>query len=152
MTPIGARPTFPLWKLAILGLIGGVLATLIFHQSLWYLFNQIGLIPLERPAWPLDPIPPFGVPSVISKGFWGGVWGAVLAPILSSLRGARYWTGWIVVGAVALSLVAFFVVPPIKSEPIPELWPRFLASLMLNGAWGFGTALFLKLFSAARSE
>jgi len=152
MTPIGVRPTFPLWKLAILGLISGVLATLIFHQSLWYLCNQIGLIPLERPAWPLDPIPPFGVPSVISKAFWGGVWGAVLAPILSSLRGAPYWTGWIVMGAVALSLVAFFVVPPIKSEPIPELWPRFLASLMLNGAWGFGTALFLKLFSAARSE
>jgi hypothetical protein len=148
MTPIGARPTLEAgdtW-------LGGVLATLIFHQSLWYLFNQIGVIPLERPAWPLDPMPPFGVPSMISKAFWGGAWGAVLGPVLSSLRGARYWTSWIVVGAVALSLVAFFVVPPIKSEPIPELCPRFLASLMLNGAWGFGAALFLKLFSAARSE
>jgi hypothetical protein len=42
---------------------------LIFHQSVWYLLYQIGMIPPKRPAWPLDPIPPFGVPSVISKAF-----------------------------------------------------------------------------------
>ena len=53
--------------LSILGVAGGFLAVLIFHQSLWFLFNHIGLIPPERPAWPLDPIPPLGVPSVISK-------------------------------------------------------------------------------------
>ena len=134
-------------RLSILGFAGGFLAVLIFHQSLWFLFNQIGLIPPERPAWPFDPIPPFGVPSVLSEAFWGGVWGAVLAPLLSSLRGRAYWASWIVLGAVALSLVAFFVVPPIKGEPIPELWPRFAAALMLNGFWGFGTALFLRLGS-----
>jgi hypothetical protein len=89
------------------------------------------------------------VPSAISKAFWGGVWGAALAPLLSPLRGRAYWAGWIVAGAVALSLVAFFVVPPIKGEPIPELWPRFAAALMLNGVWGFGTALFLRLTGAA---
>jgi hypothetical protein len=111
--------------------------------------HQIGLIPPERLAWPLDPI---GVPSVISKAFWGGVWGAVLAPLLLHQRGARYWLSWILVGAVALSLVAFFVVPPIKGEPIPELWPRFVAALMLNGTWGFGTALFLWLVGAAKGH
>jgi hypothetical protein len=137
-------------KLAILGSAGGFAAVLIFHQSLWYLFNLIGLIPLERPAWSFDPVPPLGVPSVLSKAFWGGVWGAVLAPLLSTLRGRAYWIGWVAVGAVALSLVAFFVVPPIKGEPIPALWPRFAAALMLNGFWGFGTALFLRLVGAAR--
>ena len=89
---------------------------------------------------------------MISKAFWGGVWGAVLAPLLSTLRGRAYWAGWIVVGAVALSLVAFFVVPPIKGEPIPELWPRFAAALMLNGFWGFGTVLFLQLTGATESR
>ena len=54
-------------RLALLGFIAGFLAVLTFHQSLWYLLNLVGLIPLDRPAWPLDPIPPFGVPSVISK-------------------------------------------------------------------------------------
>ena len=89
-------------RLSILGFLGGALAVLIFHQSLWYLLNLIGLIPPERPAWPFDPIAPFGVPSVISKAFWGGVWGAVLAPLLSRLRGRSYWAGWITVAAIAL--------------------------------------------------
>lgn len=54
-------------KLSILGVIAGFFAVLIFHPSLWYLLILVGLIPLDRPAWPLDPIPPYGVPSVISK-------------------------------------------------------------------------------------
>ena len=87
---------------------------------------------------------------MVSKAFWGGVWGAVLAPLLQGLRGPAYWAGWILIGAFALSLVAFFVVPPIKGEPVPALWPRFLAALMVNAAWGLGTGLFLKLFRRAR--
>ena len=142
----------PIVRLSILGFVGGALAVLIFHQSLWFLFNHFGLLPPDRPAWPLDPIPPFGVPSVISKAFWGGVWGAVLAPLLSRLRGGAYWAGWIIIAAIALPLVAFFVVPPIKGEPVPELWPRFLVSMVLNGSWGFGTALFPRLVDAARSD
>jgi hypothetical protein len=137
-------------RLGILGFIAGFFAVLIFHQSLWYVFNPVGLIPPERPAWPLDPIPPFGVPSVLSKAFWGGAWGALLAPILQGLGGRAYWASWILVGSVALTLVAFFVVPPIKGEPIPALWPRFLAALLVNAAWGFGTALFLRLMRATR--
>jgi len=86
-------------RLLIIGFIAGSLAVLIFHQSLWYVLNVMGLIPLERPARPLEPIPPLGIPSILSKAFWGGVWGALLAPILN-LRGAAYWIGWIVVGAL----------------------------------------------------
>ena len=142
----------PIVRLSILGFVGGALAVLIFHQSLWFLFNHFGLLPPDRPAWPLDPIPPFGVPSVISKASWGGAWGAVLAPLLSRLRGGAYWAGWIIIAAIALPLVAFFVVLPIKGEPVPELWPRFLVSMVLNGSWGFGTALFPRLVDAARSD
>ena len=47
-------------KLSILGVIAGFFAVLIFHQSLWYLLNLLGLIPLDRPASPRDPIPPYG--------------------------------------------------------------------------------------------
>lgn len=140
----------PLLKTLILGFIAGFLAVLIFHQGLWCLLYQVDFIPADRPAWPMDPVPPFGVPSVISKSFWGGLWGAALAPVLQDLRGLPYWAGWILVGSVALTLVAFFVVPPIKGEPIPELWPRFLAALLVNAAWGFGTALLLKVAPVAR--
>ena len=76
-------------KLSILGFFAGFLAVLIFHQSLWYLLNLVGLIPLDRRAWPLDPIPPYGVPSVISKAFWGGAPGALIGPVGSSLVRSR---------------------------------------------------------------
>lgn len=140
----------PLLKTLVLGFIAGFLATLIFHQGLWYLLYQIHFIPADRPAWPLDPIPPFGVPSVISKAFWGGVWGAALAPLFDRYRGATYWAAWIVVGAVVLTLTALYVVSPLKGEAIPPLWPRFYYALLVNGAWGLGTALFLRLAGAAR--
>jgi hypothetical protein len=44
------------------------------------------------------------------------------------------------------------VVSPIKGQPIPPLWPRFYYALLVNGAWGLGTALFLKLFGEARKN
>jgi len=147
-----AAPRSPaLWKLLAFGFVAGFLSTLIFHQSVWYVLNVVGLIPWERPAWPLETIPPLGVPSVVSKAFWGGLWGAVLAPLLVRLRGGSYWLGWIAISAVALPLVAFFVVAPLKGQPIPALGPRYLASFLVNAAWGLGTALFLKWLGAARS-
>ena len=57
----------PILRLVIAGFIAGFLAVLIFHQSVWYLLYQIGMIPPKRPAWPLDIR--CGVPSVISKAF-----------------------------------------------------------------------------------
>ena len=126
----------PLLKLLILGFIAGFFGVLIFHQGLWYLLYQVDFIPADRPAWPLDPIPPFGVPSVISKSFWGGLWGAALAPWLVRYSGATYWASWILIGAVALTLTALYVVSPIKGEPMPALWPRFL--LCASGQWRLG--------------
>ena len=141
----------PSLKLLMLGFAAGFIATLIFHQGLWYIFNQVGVIPLNRPAWAMDSTPPFEIPAVVSKAFWGGLWGLVLTSILMHLDGMSYWAAWIVLGAVALTAVAFFVVPPLKGQPIPALWPRFFVGLALNGAWGFGTALLLRLVGAIRT-
>jgi len=141
----------PSLKLLMLGFAAGFIATLIFHQGLWHIFNQMGVIPLNRPAWAMDSTPPFEIPAVVSKAFWGGLWGLVLTSILMHLDGMSYWAAWIVLGAVALTAVAFFVVPPLKGQPIPALWPRFFVGLALNGAWGFGTALLLRLVGAIRA-
>jgi hypothetical protein len=141
-----------LLKTLIVGFIAGFIATLIFHQGVWFVLYQIHLIPPERPPWPVDPVPPFGVPSVISKAFWGGVWGAALAPLLDRFRGATYWASWILVGGVLLSLTGIYLVTSIKGEPIPPPWPRFLYAFIANGAWGLGTALFLCLFGEARQD
>lgn len=69
--------------------------------------------------------------------------------ILCQLNGAVYWAAWIVVGALALTLVAFFVVPLIKAQSILSLWPRFGIGCLVNGAWGVGTALFLRMMGVA---
>jgi hypothetical protein len=132
-------------KTFILSFIAGFLATLIFHQGARFVLYQIHLIPPERPPWPLDPVPPFGVPSVISKAFWGGVWGAALAPLLDRFRGATYWMSRILVGGILLSLTGIYLVTSMKGQPIPPLWPRFLSAFIANGAWGLGMALFLRL-------
>jgi hypothetical protein len=140
----------PLLKLLIFGFAAGFLAVPIFHQGLWWIFNRLGVIPKQRAAWVMDPIPPFGIPALLSKSFWGGVWGAVLACFLAGLGGVGYWASWIIVGAFALTAVAFFVVPRIKGEQMPAPFlPRFLVGLSVNGAWGFGTALLLRLLAAS---
>jgi hypothetical protein len=137
-------------KLLLPGFVAGALATLLFHQSAWYLLNLAGVIPLDRPAWPLDTMGPLGVPSTVSKMFWGGLWGAGLALLLARIEGAAYWLAWIVVGAVAPSLVAMYVLPVIKGLPVAELWPRIAIAATVNGAWGLGTGLFLRLLGTAR--
>ncbi len=139
-----------LLKLLVLGFAAGAFATFFFHQSAWYLLNQAGIIPPERPAWPLDPIAPLGVPSIVSKMFWGGLWGAGLSLLLARTEGAAYWLAWMLVGAAAPSLVAIYVVPAIKGLPTPELWPRAGVAATVNAAWGLGTGVFLWLFSVAR--
>jgi len=141
----------PYVKLLLLGFVAGALATFFFHQSAWYLLNQAGIIPPDRPAWPMNAIAPFGVPYIVSKMFWGGLWGALLALFLARIEGATYWLAWIVVGAVAPSLVAMYVVPVIKGLPVAEFWPRAGIAATVNGAWGLGTGVFLWLFGAARS-
>lgn len=137
-------------KLLLLGFVAGALATVLFHQSAWFALNQAGVIPADRPAWPMDPIPPWGAPSLASKAFWGGLWGAALALLLARVEGAAYWLAWIVVGAAAPSLVAMYVVPLIKGLPIAEFWPRAGVAATVNGAWGLGTGFFLWLLGSAR--
>lgn len=138
-------------KLLILGFVAGFLATLIFHQSAWYALVQAGIIPADRPAWPLDAVPPLAIPSVVSKAFWGGLWGAILALWLVRVQGAAYWLSWIVIGALAPTLVAIYVVPVVKGLPVGDLWPRIAIGGTVNGAWGLGTAILLRLVGTAHT-
>jgi hypothetical protein len=127
------------------GFIAGFVATLIFHQ--------IGLLALHflniTPAMPynMNPIPPFGVPQFISLSFWGGMWGIIFVlvePLLFRSPGG-YWVGSIIFGAVFPTLVAWFVVLPLKGLPAGNgfHFPGILVGPIVNGLWGLGTALFL---------
>lgn len=130
--------------------LAGFLSTLIFHQGILAILHAAGATP--RRAYSMDPTPPLQVPAVLSLAFWGGLWGILLWYVLCRAKGAKrmtsYWILALAFGALAPTAVAFFVVFPLKGLPVAGGWhPDLLAgALLLNGAWGIGVALILRLF------
>ncbi len=128
------------------GFIAGFAATLVFHQGMLTLLHSVGIVP--HMAFDLQPTPPFGVPHVWSLAFWGGVWGILFVWIVGHLpQGKLYWIDAVIFGTVAPTLVAWFVVDPLKGMQIGDGWlpAGIVAALLVNGAWGLGTALFMRL-------
>ena len=131
---------------AALAFAAGFVSVLIFHQGVWWLYSNANMSP--GPAWNVAPVKPFGIPVVLSSAFWGGLWGIVLAwllPIAAPSMG--YWPAAIIIGALMTSLVALYIVAPLKGRPIAGGWqPRvWLFALSVNAAWAAGTALLLRL-------
>ncbi len=132
----------------VLAFMAGFLAVVLFHQSLLALLHAVNFTP--RSAYPTEPTQPFGIPQIWSLAFWGGLWGVVFATIAGRFRLEKsYWLAAVLFGAIAPTLVAWIVVAPLKNQPIAGDWKpvTMLTGLLLNGAWGVGTALLLKLFS-----
>ena len=135
----------------LLAFVAGFMATLVFHQGALALLHALGAT--DRTAFMTTPTKPFGVPQVLSLAFWGGVWGVILAALLRTARaGVGYYLTAFVLGAVLPTLVAFFVVAPLKDLPVagggdPKI---IIGALILNGLWGLGTALFLRVFGGQR--
>ena len=131
------------------GFIAGYLATLIFHQLALALMWSMDFAPYK--PFSTTPTRPFGIPAVVSLAFWGGLWGMLLALILVRISsGKRYWLTAVLFGAVCPSLVALFVVLPMKGQPMGGGWHMriFIMAFIINGAWGLGVGLFYKLFTA----
>jgi len=83
--------------------VAGFLATLIFHQGLFALFYLAGVVPAA--PFNLTPVPPLGVPSVVSLAFFGGLWGVAIWAIAGRLNGALYWLGHVILGAIGPTAV-----------------------------------------------
>lgn len=130
--------------------LAGFLATLLFHQPALWVLKLIGLT--ERGPYALDPTQPFGVPAVISLAFWGGLWGVPLWLIIRNRSGAGLWVTAGLFGAIAPTLVAAFVAAPLKGQPIPSGWSAAATGLLVNAAWGLGTAAFLVLLGRRSSR
>jgi hypothetical protein len=127
----------------------GFLATLIFHQLALALLWWAGVAPFA--PFSTAATQPFGVPAVLSLAFWGGVWGIVFGLVDNRFpSGGGYWVTAFLFGAVFPTLVALFVVLPLKGGPIGGGWhpPLLLTAFLINGAWGIGTGLILKALSA----
>ena len=127
--------------------IAGFLATLLFHQGLLALLHAGGISP--RAAFDMTAVGPLAIPSVLSLAFWGGLWGIVLWLAIATVSGPAYWLRALVIGAIAPSVVALFIVFPLKGLPMAGGWdPKIMVgALLLNGAWGIGVALFMRLFA-----
>jgi hypothetical protein len=140
----------PRW--IIVGFISGALAVIVFHQGAAALLHSLDFI--ARAPYSVQPTQPLGVPQLWSITFWGAVWGAVLAAALVRLEGARLVLGALVFGAIFPTLVAWFVVAPLKGQPMAGGFvPAAMAvGPILNAAWGLGTGLGLALFGRSRAH
>jgi hypothetical protein len=130
---------------AVMGFLAGFVAVPVFHQLAALALHWLGLLP---PPWDLAPTPPFDVPALLSASFWGGLWGVLLAFVLARTGGGTgYWLTALLFGAVVLTLLAWLVVLPAKGIPLAAAlaWPRVLIGPVVNGAWGLGAALLLRL-------
>ena len=129
----------------------GFLSVLLFHQGMLALLHAKGLTPLA--PYPTQPTQPFGILRIWSLAFWGGVWGmgfAVFAPRFR--QSTRSWGTALLFGALGPTLVNWFVVMPLKGQPLGGGWqPAGIATgLILNGVWGVGTALLFRVFAHSR--
>ncbi len=130
----------------VFGFLAGALAVPLFHQVMLAILYASHFV--ARAPFSLQPTKPLGLPAVVSLTFWGGVWGIIFA-MVGSRRGYAF---AVLFGAIFPTVVAWFVVLPLKGIPTGGGWaPRGVATaLLVNGAWGLGTAVFLRIFSPGR--
>jgi hypothetical protein len=128
--------------------LSGALAVPLGHQLVAAALYAMGWFP--RAPYSMQPTPPLGVPQWISLAFWGGVWGVVLGLVVSRIRTPRaFWLTALIFGAIAPTLVAGFVVAPLKGLPAGGNAKLAIAALLVNGAWGLVTAAFYRALDRA---
>jgi hypothetical protein len=132
-------------KMAI-GFVAGFAAVLVFHQLTVGLLHLVGVI--ANPPYRTNATGPLGVPQFINAAFWGGVWGIVIAHVTERFATRNERIKWAaIIGAVGATLVGWFIVAPIKGNPVAGGWnlARIWIGPVLNGMFGLGTGIFLEL-------
>ena len=129
-------------RTALLGFLAAVLSVLVFHQGTVWLLYTLGYV--SNGPYAMRPIPPLGVPQIVSQLFWGGLWGIVIALVLRATRWPALLTGFLI-GVFGVALVAVAVVPAIKGLPTFAGGDPLgvLRVCLIGGAFGWGTALIL---------
>jgi hypothetical protein len=140
--------SLPRW--IVVGFLSGAVSVLVFHQGAAALLHALELTP--RAPYSMAPTAPWGVPQLWSLAFWGGVWGVAFAALLARLDGVWLVAVSVFLGAVLPTLVAWFVVAPLKGQPpaaggVPG---AMMIGPTVNAAWGLGTGIGLALFGRAR--
>ena len=137
-------------RTVIVGFVAGALSVFIFHQFGFWLSKELGYTP-QAVIYNMRPVPPWGVPTIVSSAFWGGLWGIVAAFLVPKLPGALGGVlGWILFAAIIVAIVNWTVVLPIKSGRfnMPGL-PIIVVLPLVYGLWGFGMWLIARGTRAA---
>ena len=123
--------------------LAGALAMLTFHQCAVGLFYAAGLYVV--PPFDLTPVRPLGVPQIVNGAFWSGLWGIVLLYFcLPRLRQVLPgWLAGVLFGMLAPTAFLFFVVAPLKGQPIAfaQSWGSIIRIMLAHAFWGFGMVL-----------
>lgn len=130
----------------LIAFAAGFLSVLAFHQPVLWLLGTAGVT--QAMPYAMKAVPPLGLPQFISAAFWGGLWGILL--YLISRRwssGPSYWLKALLFGMILPTMIAWFIVAPLKGLPIAAggKFNGMLTGLCVNAAWGLGTALLLRL-------
>lgn len=133
-------------RTAIAGFIAGSVSVLVFHQFGFFIANELGLLKVQ--LYNMRPVPPLGVPTIVSLAFWGGVSGIVGSFIVPRLPAAVDGPlGWILFAGIVVTLVNWFVVLPIKGQPIGGGFrmPGMVVVPLVYAFWGVGMWLIFGL-------
>jgi hypothetical protein len=133
-------------RTVVLGFVAGALSVLVFHQLGFWTASK--LLNTTFTLYNMRPVPPWGVPTIVSLAFWGGLWGILAAFVVPRLPGALSDVlGWILFAAIIVTLVNWFVVLPIKGQPMGNGFrlPGVVVVPIVYGVWGFGMWAFARL-------
>jgi hypothetical protein len=137
-------------RTAIAGFVAGAVSVLLFHQFGFFIANELGL--LKAQLYNMRPVPPLGVPTIISSAFWGGLWGIAGAYVVPRLPAALDGpVGWILFAGIIVTLVNWFIVLPIKGAPIGGGFrmPNVVVVPLVYAFWGLGMWLIFGLVRRA---
>lgn len=146
--PIANQQSALQWPIAF---AAGFIAVLVLHQPVLGLLASTGIT--QAVPYASKAVGPLAVPQFISAAFWGGIWGMILQAV------SRRWpagTGFVLkcllFGMVFPTLVAWFVVAPMKGMPAAGGFKinNMITGLCVNAAWGLGTGIILSLYRRSR--
>jgi hypothetical protein len=135
----------------LVGFIAGAVSVLIFHQLGFWISKELGYSP-QAVIYNMRPLPPWGVPTIVSAAFWGGLWGILAAFVVPRLPGALGGVlGWVLFAGIIVTLVNWFVVLPIKGAPMGGGFrmPGLVVVPIVYGFWGLGMWLIARGTRAA---
>lgn len=123
------------------GFVAAAVAVVSVHQAIVWLLDASGLI--ERQAWSMAPVEPWGVPTLVNAMFWGGLWGAVMAALFDSLPGRTTLQKGLLFGWAIFAFANCLLIPLIKGSPLIYGFDlaKLLSVFLILSGFGIASAL-----------